>query len=96
MATDLTSVTRFIPGEVVEYLRHHRVITLSTSSFTGIPHADTVIYVNDARSISFFVAERTKMLSNIKDNKVVSFTIDDWAVQGRVLRRDRGRGRDPW
>jgi hypothetical protein len=23
MAADLASVTRFIPGEVVEYLRHH-------------------------------------------------------------------------
>jgi uncharacterized protein YhbP (UPF0306 family) len=93
MATDLTSVTRFIPGEVVEYLRHHHVITLSTSSFTGIPHADTVIYVNDARSISFFVVERTKMLSNIKDNKVVSFTIDDYTVDWRKLRELQGVGR---
>jgi hypothetical protein len=32
MATDLASVTRFIPGEVVEYLRHHHVITLSIAS----------------------------------------------------------------
>jgi len=93
MATDLASVTRFIPGEVVEYLRHHHVITLSTSSFTGIPHADTVIYVNDASSICFFVAERTKMQSNIKDNKVVSFTIDDYTVDWRKVRELQGVGR---
>lgn len=93
MATDLASVTRFIPGEVVEYLRHHHVITLSTASFTGIPHADTVIYVNDARSICFFVGDTTKMLSNIQHNKYVSFTIDDYTVDWRKVRELQGVGR---
>jgi len=93
MATDLASVTRFIPGEVVEYLRHHHVITLSTASFTGIPHADTVIYVNDARTICFFVGETTKMLSNIKHNRYVSFTIDDYTVDWRKVRELQGVGR---
>jgi nitroimidazol reductase NimA-like FMN-containing flavoprotein (pyridoxamine 5'-phosphate oxidase superfamily) len=93
MAADLASVTRFIPGEVVEYLRHHHVITLSTSSFTGIPHADTVIYVNDSRAICFFVGEGTKMLRNIKDSRYVSFTIDDYTVDWRKLRELQGVGK---
>jgi len=92
MAADVTSVTRFIPDEVAEYLNHHHVITLSTSSFTGIPHADTVVYVNDARSISFFVGEGTKMLRNIKDSRYVSFTIDDYTLDWRKVRELQGVG----
>jgi nitroimidazol reductase NimA-like FMN-containing flavoprotein (pyridoxamine 5'-phosphate oxidase superfamily) len=93
MVADLASVTRFIPGEVVEYLRRHHVITLSTSSFTGMPHADTVVYVNDARTICFFVGERTQMLRNIKDSRHVSFTIDDYSVDWRKVRELQGVGR---
>jgi len=93
MAAELTSVTRFIPGEVVEYLRRHHVVTLSTSSFTGMPHADTVVYVNDARSICFFVGEGTQMLRNIKDSRHVSFTIDDYTVDWRKVRELQGVGR---
>ena len=38
---------RQFPVDVVEYLRLHHVVTLKTWSFTGMPHADTVIFVND-------------------------------------------------
>jgi len=90
MTADLTSVTRFIPGEVVDYLHRHHVITLSTSSFTGMPHADTVVYVNDSRTICFFVGEGTQMLRNIKDSRHVSFTIDDYTVDWRKVRELQG------
>jgi len=93
MAADLTSVTRLIPSEVIEYLRRHHVITLSTSSFTGMPHADTVVYVNDARSICFFVGEGSQMLRNIKDSRHVSFTIDDYTIDWRKVRELQGVGR---
>jgi nitroimidazol reductase NimA-like FMN-containing flavoprotein (pyridoxamine 5'-phosphate oxidase superfamily) len=93
MVAGSASVTRYIPGEVVEYLRRHHIITLSTSSFTGMPHADTVVYLNDARSICFFVGEGTQMLRNIKDSKHVSFTIDDYTVDWRKVRELQGVGR---
>ena len=93
MTADLTSVTRLIPGEVVDYLHRHHVITLSTSSFTGMPHADTVVYVNDSRTICFFVGEGTQMLRNIKDSRHVSFTIDDYTVDWRKVRELQGVGR---
>ena len=48
MTTQVASITQGMPGEVIEHLKRHHVITLSTSSFTGMPHADTVVYVNDA------------------------------------------------
>lgn len=92
-ATNLTSATRGIPAEVMEHLHRHHVITLSTSSFTGMPHADTVVYVSDARSIYFFAGEGTQMLRNIKDSRRVSFTIDDYMVDWRKVRELQGVGR---
>jgi nitroimidazol reductase NimA-like FMN-containing flavoprotein (pyridoxamine 5'-phosphate oxidase superfamily) len=89
----LTSSTRTIPTEVVEHLRRHHVITLSTSSFTGMPHADTVVYVSDPQSIFFFVGEGTQMLRNIKDSRHVSFTVDDYTVDWRKVRELQGVGR---
>ena len=92
-ATNLTSATRGIPAEVMTHLHRHHVITLSTSSFTGMPHADTVVYVSDARSIFFFAGEGTQMLRNIKDSRRVSFTIDDYTVDWRKVRELQGVGR---
>ena len=89
----LTSSTRRIPPEVVEHLRRHHVITVSTSSFTGMPHADTVVYASDARSIFFCVGEGTQMLRNIKDSRHVSFTVDDYTVDWRKVREMQGVGR---
>ena len=80
MTMELTEVTRGMPGEVVEHLQRHHVITLSTSSFTGMPHADTAVYMGDSHSIFFFAGEGTQMLRNLKDNRNVSFTVDDYTV----------------
>src|SRR5262249_3439359 len=91
--TAMTSSTRGIPAEVVDYLRRHHVITLSTSPFTGMPHADTVVYVSDQHSIFFFAGDGTKMLRNIKDNRYVSFTVDDYTVDWRKVRELQGVGR---
>jgi hypothetical protein len=74
-------------------LQRHHVITLSTSSFTGMPHADTVVYVNDPNSIFFFAGEGTEMLRNIKDSRHISFTIDDYTVDWRKVRELQGVGR---
>jgi uncharacterized protein YhbP (UPF0306 family) len=93
MTAELASVTRGIPQEVVEHLQRHHVITLSTSSFTGMPHADTVVYMSDSRSIFFFAGEGTQMLRNIKDSRRVSFTIDDYTVDWRKVRELQGVGR---
>ena len=91
--TPPTSVTQGIPVEVMEHLHRHHVITLSTTSFTGMPHADTVVYISDARSIFFFAGEGTQMLRNIKDSRRVSFTIDDYTIDWRKVRELQGVGR---
>ncbi len=91
---NLTSVTTTgIPEEVIEHLHRHHVVTLSTSSFTGMPHADTVVYTSDPHSIYFFAGEGTQMLRNIKDSRRVSFTIDDYTIDWRKVRELQGVGR---
>src|SRR5215472_938468 len=91
--TVLTSSTKAIPSAVVEHLRRHHVITVSTSSSTGLPHADTVVYASDPHSIFFFVSDGTQMLRNIKDSRHVSFTVDDYTVDWRKVRKLQGVGR---
>jgi uncharacterized protein YhbP (UPF0306 family) len=93
MTTQVASITQRMPGEVIEHLGRHHVITLSTSSFTGMPHADTVVYVNDADGIFFFAGEGTQLLRNIKDSRHVSFTVDDYTVDWRKVRELQGVGR---
>jgi hypothetical protein len=93
MVANLTSVTRGIPAEVMEHLDRHHVVTLSTTSFTGMPHADTVVYASDSNSIFFFAGEGTQMLRNIKDSRRVSFTIDDYTIDWRKVRELQGVGR---
>ncbi|HEX4579358.1 MAG TPA: cyclic nucleotide-binding domain-containing protein [Candidatus Dormibacteraeota bacterium] len=93
MALESASVPKVIPGEVLDYLRLHHIITVSTSSFTGMPHADTVVYANDSSSIYFFVGEGTQMMRNIKDSRSMSFTIDDYTVDWRKVRELQGVGR---
>src|SRR5262245_6969994 len=82
-----------MPLDVVEYLRLHHVVTLSTSSFTGMPHADTVIYANDQRRIYFSAVEGSKLARNVKDSHYVSFTIDDYTTDWRKVRELQGVGR---
>jgi hypothetical protein len=89
---DTSEVTRGMPGEVVDYLRLHHIITLSTSSFTGMPHADTVVYTNDGHRMFFSVNEGTQILRNIKDSRRVSFTIDDYTLDWKKVRELQGVG----
>lgn len=93
MTAQVESVSQGIPTEVIEHLQRHHVITLSTTSFTGMPHADTVVYASDSRTIVFFTGERTQMLRNIQDSRRVSFTVDDYTVDWRKVRELQGVGR---
>lgn len=92
MAAAVASATQALSGEVIEHLRRHHVMTLATASFTGIPHADTVVYVNDANCIYFFAAEGRRMQRNLNDSRRVSFTVDDYSVDWRVVRELKGVG----
>lgn len=82
-----------MPLGLVSYLRLHHVVTVSTSSFTGMPHADTVVYANDEKCIYFYVAPGTQMHRNVTDSRHVSVTIDDYTTEWRKVRELQGVGR---
>jgi len=82
-----------MPMGLITYLRLHHVVTVSTSSFTGLPHADTVVYVNDDKRIFFHVMRGTQMHRNITDSRHVSVTIDDYTTDWRKVRELQGVGR---
>jgi Cyclic nucleotide-binding domain/Pyridoxamine 5'-phosphate oxidase len=84
---------RTIPREVVDYLNLHHIITLSTASFTGMPHADTVVFGNDDRRLFFFGVEGSILARNIRDNRHVSFTVDDYTTDWRKVRELQGVGK---
>ena len=81
-----------MPAEVTEHLRAHHVITLSTASVTGMPHADTVAYASDADSIFFVAGAGTQLLHNLNASRWVSFTIDDYTPGWAKVRELQGAG----
>lgn len=88
----MTTTIKAIPTEVAEYLQLHHIITLSTASFTGMPHANTVAYANDATRLYFLVPDDAQIVRNVHDNRYVSFTIDDYTTDWRKVRELQGVG----
>ncbi len=82
-----------IPGDVVDYLRLHHVVTVGTSSFTGMPHADTVVFTNDQWRLFFAASSDSTLYKNIQANRYASFTIDDYTTDWRKVRELQGVGR---
>ncbi|MGH3824889.1 MAG: cyclic nucleotide-binding domain-containing protein [Pseudonocardiaceae bacterium] len=87
----MPTVTTF-PRDVVDYLRLHHIITLSTASFTGMPHANTVAYANDTEALYFAALGGSTVYRNIADNKYMAFTIDDYTTDWRKVRELQGVG----
>jgi uncharacterized protein YhbP (UPF0306 family) len=88
----MSVASKTIPIDVLEYLRLHHIITLGTTSFTGMPHAFTVAYANDQSAIYFVTVEGSRAVRNINDNRYVSFTIDDYTTEWRKIRELQGVG----
>jgi hypothetical protein len=84
--------TRKFPTDVAEYLHLHHVITLGTSSFTGMPHADTVVYANDDWRLYFFGIDGSTIARNVKASRYIAFTIDDYTTDWRKVRELQGVG----
>jgi nitroimidazol reductase NimA-like FMN-containing flavoprotein (pyridoxamine 5'-phosphate oxidase superfamily) len=76
----------------VAYLRGHHTLTLSTSSFTGIPHANTAQYVSDKRHLYFFARPESILLRNFGQNHHVDFTVADYDDHWVKRRELHGQG----
>lgn len=72
--------TTFTPP-VMSYLEEHHTVVLSTSSFTGMPHANTALYVHDDHNIYFLARSGSILLKNLHANQHAAFTIDDYTSQ---------------
>jgi uncharacterized protein YhbP (UPF0306 family) len=88
----VVAIKQGIPLEVATYLGMHHIITLSTTSFTGMPHANTVAFASDERRLYFYSGEDTTLARNIRDNRRVSFTVDDYTSDWRKVRELQGVG----
>lgn len=78
--------------DVAAYLRGHHALTLSTSSFTGIPHANTAQYVNDDDYLYFFARPESILLRNLSQNHHVDFTVDDYDDHWAKRKELHGQG----
>jgi hypothetical protein len=81
-----------IPANVLSYLDLHHIITIGTSSFTGLPHAATTGYVSHRRGIYFAMRNDDQTLGNVQANQYASFTVDDYTAEFRKVRELRGVG----
>ena len=79
-------------SEVDRYLRDHHAVTLSTSSFTGFPHANTALYVSDDQRLYFFVRDGSVLLNNLVGSHSAAFTVDDYAPEWQKRTELHGTG----
>ncbi len=83
--------TEFNP-EVDRYLQNNHAVTISTSSFTGFPHAITAPYVSDDQRLYFFVRDESILLSNLIESHQAAFTIDEYTPPWQKRRELHGSG----
>jgi nitroimidazol reductase NimA-like FMN-containing flavoprotein (pyridoxamine 5'-phosphate oxidase superfamily) len=79
-------------AEVESYLRNNHAVTISTSSFTGLPHANTAPYVSDDKRLYFFVRDESILLSNLDGTHHAAFTIDEYGPPWQKRRELHGTG----
>jgi hypothetical protein len=82
-----------IPAQVAGYLRLHHIITIGTSSITGMPHAATTAYASGEAGVYFSMRPDELTIMNVAANHWASFTIDDYTPDFRKVRELRGVGR---
>lgn len=67
-----------VPPHVIDYMRAHNTLSLATASPAGVPHAATMMYVNDDLAIYFCTRPDTITVRHIDQNPAVAFTIDEY------------------
>ncbi|MGA2927691.1 MAG: cyclic nucleotide-binding domain-containing protein [Solirubrobacteraceae bacterium] len=65
-----------VPPPVLEFLARQRTLTLATASPAAVPHASTLLYVNEGPTLYFWARATTLTARQVQQNPVVAFTID--------------------
>jgi uncharacterized protein YhbP (UPF0306 family) len=81
-----------VPPQVLEYMGEHKTLTLATASQGAVPHATTLVYVNDGVALYVWTKPETTTARHISQNPVVSFAIDEYAADWRETKGIQGRG----
>jgi uncharacterized protein YhbP (UPF0306 family) len=87
-----TSPVLEVPGHVLDYLREQPTLTLATASPAGVPHATTLIYVNDGPTIWIWTRPDTSTARHMEQNPLVSFAIDEFTPDFQGTKGIQGTG----
>ena len=81
-----------VPPHVLDYLRRQKALTLATVSTAGLPHAATLVYVNDGLAIYCCTRPDTVTARHLDQNPAVSFAIDEYADDWGKTKGIQGSG----
>jgi uncharacterized protein YhbP (UPF0306 family) len=81
-----------LPPNVLEYLHEQKTLTLATASRGAVPHAATLVYVDEDGSLYFWTRPDTTTAQQIAQNDVVSFAIDEYSSNWRETKGVQGAG----
>ena len=81
-----------LPPHVLEYLHEQKTLTLATASPVAVPHAATLVYVDDGQSIYVWTGPESTTALHIRQNPVVSFAIDEYTADWRETKGIQGTG----
>lgn len=81
-----------VPEHVLNYLREQPTLTLATASPAGVPHATTLIYVNDGPTIWIWTRPDTSTARHMEQNPLVSFAIDEFTPNLQGTKGIQGAG----
>jgi uncharacterized protein YhbP (UPF0306 family) len=81
-----------LPPKVLEYLHEQKTLTLATASPGAVPHAVTLVYVDDGGSLYIWTRPETTAAQHIGQNPVVSFAIDEYSSDWQETKGVQGAG----
>ena len=84
--------TSDLPPDVLEYLRDQKTLTLATASPVAVPHAATLVYVDDGTALFVWTRPDTTTAQQMEANPVVSFAIDEYTPDWRETKGHPGHG----
>jgi uncharacterized protein YhbP (UPF0306 family) len=81
-----------LPPQVLEFIETHRTLTLATASPAAVPHAGTLLYVNDGPTLYFWTRPETTIAQHVERNPSVAFAIDEGDAGVKDVRGVQGTG----
>jgi CRP-like cAMP-binding protein/general stress protein 26 len=81
-----------LPPNVLEYVHEQKTLTLATASPGGVPHAATLVYVDDGGSMYVWTRPEATTAQQIGQNPIVAFAIDEYSADWRETKGIQGTG----